>query len=69
MTEVPTYRNQSINFQSKSMDWWFLYDREFRHERAKSLFCGIFTRRVKELSDFGDAFNDKAMPNPKRIKF
>ena len=51
------------------MDWWFLYDREFRHERAKSLFCGIFTRRVKELSDFGDAFNDKAMPNPKRVKF
>ena len=28
------YRNQSINFQSKSMDL-FLYDRDFRQERVK----------------------------------
>ena len=28
------YRNQSLDLQSKSMDW-FLYDRNFRHERVK----------------------------------
>ena len=30
-----SYRNQSIDFQSKSMDW-FLYDRDLRHERVNS---------------------------------
>ena len=36
MTEVSiiSYRNQSIDFQSKSMDR-FLYDRDLRHERVK----------------------------------
>ena len=29
-----SYRNQSIDFQSKSMDW-FLYDNSLRHERVK----------------------------------
>ena len=29
-----SYRNQSIDLQSRSMDW-FLYDRELRHERVK----------------------------------
>ena len=29
-----SYRNQSIDLQSKSMDW-FLYDRGLRHERVK----------------------------------
>ena len=29
-----SYRNQSIDLQSKSMDW-FLYDNDFRHERVK----------------------------------
>ena len=28
-----SYRNQSINLQSKLMDW-FLYDRDLRHERV-----------------------------------
>ena len=31
-----SYRNQSIDFQSKSMNW-FLYDRDLRHERVKVL--------------------------------
>ena len=30
------YRNQSIDLQNKSMDW-FLYDRNFRHERVNAL--------------------------------
>ena len=29
-----SYRNQSIDLQSKSMDW-FLYDKDLRHERVK----------------------------------
>ena len=29
-----SYRNQPIDLQSKSMDW-FLYDRDLRHERVK----------------------------------
>ena len=29
-----SYRNQSIDLQSKSVDW-FLYDIGFRHERVK----------------------------------
>ena len=34
MTKVLSYRNQSINLQSKPIDW-FLYDRELPHERVK----------------------------------
>ena len=33
MTESLSYKNQSIDFQCKSMDW-FLYDRDLRHERV-----------------------------------
>ena len=36
MMEVRTYRNQSIDLQNKSMDW-FLYDRGFCHERVKQM--------------------------------
>ena len=31
-----SYRNQSIDLQSKSMEW-FLYDKDLRHERVKSI--------------------------------
>ena len=35
MTEVSVrYRNQSIDLQSKSMDW-FLFDKDLRRERVK----------------------------------
>ena len=30
------YRNQSIDLQNKSIDW-FLYDRDLRHERLKDI--------------------------------
>ena len=36
MTEADTYRNQSIDLRSKSVDW-FLYDIGLRHERVKQL--------------------------------
>ena len=35
MTESLSYRNQSIDLQSKSMDW-FLYDTGLCHERFKN---------------------------------
>ena len=35
MTKSLSYRNQCIDFQSKSMDW-FLYDKDFRHERVNT---------------------------------
>ena len=31
------YRNQSIDLQNKSIDW-FLYDRDLRHERLKDIY-------------------------------
>ena len=34
MTEIPIIQNQSIDLQSKSIDW-FLYDRDIRLERVK----------------------------------
>ena len=35
MTESLSNRNQSIDLQSKSMDW-FLYDRDLRHEKVNT---------------------------------
>ena len=40
-----SYRNQPINLQSKSMDW-FLYDNGLRHERVK-LYTVIVKRSLK----------------------
>ena len=34
MVKSLSYRNQSIDLQSKSMDW-FLFDRDLHHERVK----------------------------------
>ena len=36
MTEVTSYRNQSIDLLYKSLDW-FLHDRHFYHERVKPM--------------------------------
>ena len=41
-----SYRNQSIDLRSKSMDW-FLYDNGLRHERVKQL---IRNRNCKSVS-------------------
>ena len=37
-----SYRNQSIDLQSKSMDW-FLYDTDLRHERVNVFFHCLFS--------------------------
>ena len=38
-----SYRNQSIDMRSKSMDW-FLYDNSLRHERVKHfIYRGVLT--------------------------
>ena len=36
-----SYRNQSIDLQRKSMDW-FLYDNVLRHERVKEKICRFY---------------------------
>ena len=36
-TEALSYRNQPIDLQSTSMNW-FLYDNSLRHERVKNSF-------------------------------
>ena len=36
-----SYRNQSIDLQRKSMDW-FLYNKDLRHERVKSRFIMLW---------------------------
>ena len=41
MMEVPIYRNQSIDFESKLVDW-FPYDRDLGHERVKTMIFEIF---------------------------
>ena len=50
-----SYRNQSIDLQSISMDW-FLYDRDFRHARVKikrpRVGSGIMYLEVEKLSKF-----------------
>ena len=40
MTEAVSYTNQSIDMQSKSMDW-FLYDGDLRHERVNSIQANV----------------------------
>ena len=42
MTEPLSYRNQSIELQSKSMDW-FLYGRDLCHEKVKVNYRNMLT--------------------------
>ena len=49
LQKSPSYRNQSIDLQSKSIDW-FLYARNLHHETGKWSFRGIF----KNLSNICD---------------
>ena len=46
-----SYRNQSIDLQSKSMDW-FLYDKDLRHERLNSFWLWFFQYYLKIMSIF-----------------
>ena len=43
-----SYRNQSIDLLSKSMDW-FLYDSSLRHERVKTISFLITTKSAENL--------------------
>ena len=47
MIESLSYRNQTIDLLYKSIDW-FLYERDFRHERVKLDFEKTFTGEVLE---------------------
>ena len=53
-----SYRNQSIDLQSESMDW-FLYDIDLRHERVKwflkwFLLDSLFNGEVKALFEVAE---------------
>ena len=45
-----SYRNQSIDFGSKSVDW-FLYDSGLRHERVKEIGKELFKRIVEVIKE------------------
>ena len=40
-----SYRNQSIDLQSKSMDW-LLHDRDLRHGRVKFVYIMTHTKNL-----------------------
>ena len=46
-----SYRNQSIDLQSKSMNW-FLYDRDLRHERSNKYTWQKYQQYPKLLQSF-----------------
>ena len=51
MTEVLSYKNQSIGLQSKAMDW-FLYDRTLCHKGVESrakMYLGLCQTSIMEL--------------------
>ena len=49
--DFPSYRNQFIDLQSKSIDC-FLYDRELRHERVNSQSCQMDNQLYQNKSAF-----------------
>ena len=52
MTEISIYRDQSIDLQSKSVDW-FLYDRDLRHERVNgTIFGDVFKTHLSKTELF-----------------
>ena len=58
-----SYRNQSIDLQSKSMDW-FLYDNGLRHERVNdfqplTIFVKSFILDVWLGSGYASVFDEK----------
>ena len=54
-----SYRNQSIDLQSKSMDW-FLHDNDLRHERVKLItFCSSYEHPHPVTPHIPDTFPDK----------
>ena len=65
-TEVPTYRNRSIDLLYKSMDW-FLFDRDLRHERIKDHVCTakikLKNRKLKFINIYTHTF-EKSERNP-----
>ena len=62
-----SYRNQSIDLQSKSEQDWFLYDNSLRHERVKlfkipsEFFKRVKLKSVKLSSIFRQYFLNEAV--------
>ena len=55
MTESLSYRNQCIDLQSQSMDW-FLYDRNVCHERVKKYYTWNHVLKILERWNFAINF-------------
>ena len=49
-----SYRNQSIDLQNRSMDW-FLYDRGLRHKRVTGLISAVSKRIIGVNSDISQS--------------
>ena len=64
MMEVPFIKNQSIDLQSKSMDW-FLYDRDLRHERINDL--SLVCTHQDILLDYDKIIDICASKYPRRM--
>ena len=46
----PSYKNQSTDLQSKSMDW-FLYDRELSRERVKIAYFQVYFHQFTKFTN------------------
>ena len=52
------YRNQSIDLQNKSMDW-FLQDKNLRHERANALLLACIQSNSNDCDKMIDIYESK----------
>ena len=70
MTESLLHRNQSIDLQSKTMDW-FLYDRDLRHERVKKplLVGAVFFKSFPNNVFFIVVFNRRIQNPVKHLRW
>ena len=59
-----SYRNQTIDFQRKPVDW-FLYDRDLRYERVNAFLLTCIHRDI--FLDFDKFIDTYASKYPKRM--
>ena len=66
MTEAVIYTNQSIDLQSKSMNW-FLHDNGLRHERVNQIFFYMFAYPIS--SNFFQSFLSNVLSHVFKYSF
>ena len=58
MTEFPIIRKQSIDLEYKSLEWWFLFDKNLRHVRVNALvFACIHWDILLDYDEISDEIN------------